>query len=384
MGSFINAIRQRSATLLAPALAAGVLVGLGAGEAHARDFTVVSWGGAYQDAQRQIYFEPFAAEAGLRLLEDVWNGGVGAIRAKVEGGASDWDVVQVETEELVIGCEEGLYEPIDWGRIGVGEADLIPGAHHECGVGTIVWSTVLAYDGDRIAEGPKGWADFFDTARFPGKRGLRRGPQYALEFALIADGVPVEEVYPVLATAEGVDRAFARLDAIKGDIVWWEAGAQPPQLLAAGEVVMTSAYNGRISARQRHRRAQLPHRVAGQPLLHRLLGGPRRLTPRRHRPRLHPLRHRARAPGPPAGVHRLRGYPSGRGGCDPRRAARRAPYCPREPRRRGGARHHLLGGPFGAPDRALQRLGRAVGIAGPEAPSAGIRRAGGARSRREA
>jgi putative spermidine/putrescine transport system substrate-binding protein len=60
--------------------------------------------------------------------------------------------------------------------------------------------------------------------------------------------VPVEEVYPVLATAEGVDRAFAKLDAIKGDIVWWEAGAQPPQLLAAGEVVMTSAYNGRISA----------------------------------------------------------------------------------------------------------------------------------------
>ncbi len=36
----------------------------------------------------------------------------------------------------------------------------------------------------------------------------------------------------------GVDRAFAKLDTIKDSVVWWEAGAQPPQLLADGEVVM--------------------------------------------------------------------------------------------------------------------------------------------------
>lgn len=236
----------RGAVLAGAALVgAGLLAGASAAEA--RDFTVVSWGGAYQDAQRDIYFEPFAAESGTALLEDVWNGGVGAIRAKVEGGASDWDVVQVETEELVIGCEEGLYEPLDWGRLGL-SGKLIPGAEHECGAGTIVWSTVMAYDADRLSEGPQGWADFWDLEKFPGKRGLRRGPQYALEFALQADGVPVEEVYAVLATPEGIDRAFAKLDEIKSEVVWWEAGAQPPQLLAAGEVAMTTAYNGRISA----------------------------------------------------------------------------------------------------------------------------------------
>lgn len=235
----------RRALLAGAALAA---VGLTAASgAAARDFTVVSWGGSYQDAQRAIYFEPFAAESGTALLEDVWNGGVGAIRAKVEGGASDWDVVQVETEELVIGCEEGLYELLDWDRLDLSGA-LIPGAEHECGAGTIVWSTVMAYDAGRLSEGPSSWADFWDLEAFPGKRGLRRGPQYALEFALQADGVPVEEVYEVLGTPEGVDRAFAKLDEIKGEVVWWEAGAQPPQLLAAGEVVMTSAYNGRISA----------------------------------------------------------------------------------------------------------------------------------------
>ena len=62
----------------------------------------------------------------------------------------------------------------------------------------------------------------------------------------MADGVPAADVYKVLGTAEGVDRAFAKLDSIKGDVVWWEAGAQPPQLLADGEVAMTTAYNGRI------------------------------------------------------------------------------------------------------------------------------------------
>ena len=228
-------------TLLAIGLAAVL-----PGSAEARPLTVTSWGGNYQEAQRQIYFEPYMEETGQELVEDVWNGGVGAIRAKVEGGASDWDVVQVEVEELVVGCEEGLYDLIDWDRLGL-SGKLIPGAEHECGVGTIVWSTVLAYNGDVLSEGPESWADFWDLEKFPGKRGLRRGPQYALEFALQADGVPLEEVYEVLETDEGVDRAFNKLDEIKHEIVWWEAGAQPLQLLASGEVVMSSAYNGRLT-----------------------------------------------------------------------------------------------------------------------------------------
>jgi len=89
-------------------------------------------------------------------------------------------------------------------------------------------------------------ADFFDMEKFPGKRGLRKSPKVNLEFALMADGVAAKDVYEVLATPEGVDRAFKKLDTIKGDVVWWEAGAQPPQLLADGEVALTTAYNGRI------------------------------------------------------------------------------------------------------------------------------------------
>ena len=212
----------------------------------ARDLTVVSWGGNYQDAQREIFFKPFADASGKPVLDEAWDGGIGVIQSKVRAGNPNWDVVQVEAEELALGCYDGLYETIDWSRI-ADKSDFLPPAVSDCGVGAIVWSTAIAFDSDVLAEGPTSWADFWDTTKFPGKRALRKGPKYTLEFALMADGVPPEEVYQVLSTPPGVDRAFAKLDELKADLVWWEAGAQPIQLLATGEVVMTAAYNGRIT-----------------------------------------------------------------------------------------------------------------------------------------
>jgi putative spermidine/putrescine transport system substrate-binding protein len=228
-------------------LLGAALLGAMAGGAEARDLTVTSWGGNYQDAQREVYFEPFSKKTGTKLVEDSWNGGVGALRAKVEGGNSNWDVVQVEAEELELGCEEGLFEQLDWSALG-GKDKFIPAAVHECGVGAIVWTTLLTYDGARLKDGPKSWADFWNTEKFPGKRALRRGPKYTLEFALMADGVEPSQVYQTLGTDAGLERAFKKLDQLKSSIVWWEAGAQPQQLLASGEVVMTSAYNARIAA----------------------------------------------------------------------------------------------------------------------------------------
>jgi putative spermidine/putrescine transport system substrate-binding protein len=225
-----------------------VLVGslLALSPAAARDLTVVSWGGNYQDAQREIYFKPFAEKSGKPVLDESWDGGYGVLAAKLQAGTPNWDVVQVETEELELGCADGIYETVDWEKLG-GKDKFIDSAVNDCGVGAIVWSTGLSYDADKLTTAPTSWADFFDTTKFPGKRGLRKGPKYSLEFALIADGVAPAEVYEVLATPEGVDRAFAKLDTIKGDITWWESGAQPIQLLASGEVVMTSAYNGRLT-----------------------------------------------------------------------------------------------------------------------------------------
>lgn len=232
--------------ILKATIIASTILTVGGLNAQARDLTVVSWGGTFQDAQRKIFFEPFAKLTGKPVLDESWDGGYGVLQAKVKAGVPNWDVVEVESEELALGCTDGIYEKLDWDKMGGKEAYL-PAAVSDCGIGNIVWSTGLSYDGEKLAEGPKTWADFWDTKKFPGKRGLRKGPKYALEFALMADGVPADEIYDVLSEDGGVDRAFNKLDELKSDIIWWEAGAQPLQLLSSGQVVMTAAYNGRIS-----------------------------------------------------------------------------------------------------------------------------------------
>jgi len=214
--------------------------------AQSRDLTIASWGGIYQDAQREIYFKPFIEKSGKPLLDEAWDGGYGILQAKVKAGEPNWDVVQVEAEELALGCADGIYEKLDWDRIG-GKQAYIPSAVNECGVGSIVWSTGLAYDADKLKEAPQSWADFWDREKFPGKRSLRKGPKYALEFALMADGVAAQDVYDVLRQPDGVDRAFNKLDELKSDIIWWDSAAQSLQFLSSGQVVMAATYNGRIT-----------------------------------------------------------------------------------------------------------------------------------------
>jgi len=140
-----------------------------------------------------------------------------------------------------------MFEVLDPALFG-DKSNYVPGAISLCGAGFFVWSTVLAYNADKLATAPTGWADFWNTEKFPGKRGLRKGAKYTLEFALMADGVAPKDVYKVLASKDGQDRAFKMLDKLKPSIQWWEAGAQPPQFLQSGDVVMSSAYNGRIAA----------------------------------------------------------------------------------------------------------------------------------------
>lgn len=204
------------------------------------------WGGAGQAAQTKVYFKPFSEKTGKPVLEESWDGGYGVLQAKMKAGAPNWDVVQVEAEELALGCADGLFEKLDWDKIGVKD-EFLPDAVSECGAGVIYWSLIMGYDGDKIKEGPTSWADFWDTTKFPGKRSLRKGAKYNLEFALLADGVKPDELYDVLSTLEGVDRAFKKLDELKPNIVWWESGAQPVQYLASGEVSLAAVYNGRVT-----------------------------------------------------------------------------------------------------------------------------------------
>ncbi|NSX56466.1 ABC transporter substrate-binding protein [Parasulfitobacter algicola] len=220
--------------------------------ASAQEVTVMSWGGAYTKSQVEAYHKPFMAETGITVNSvDADNPGT-PIKAQVEAGNVTIDVADVEYSDAVRLCDEGLLYEIDQSMLpaapdGTAAADdFIEGALTDCAVANIVWSTVFAYNTANLEGTPDTIDDFFNTAEFPGKRGMRKSAKANLEMALMADGVPAAEVYDLLETDEGVDRAFAKLDTIKDDIVWWEAGAQPPQLLADGEVVMSTAYNGRI------------------------------------------------------------------------------------------------------------------------------------------
>lgn len=215
--------------------------------------TVVNFGGANGAAQKKAYFEPFE-KAGLgKIVQVEYNGEQAKVKAMVEARKVTWDVVEVEGPDLARGCDEGLYEKLDYSKIG-NKADFQPAAVQECGIGIFVWSTVMAYNGDRLKTPPQSWADFWDVKKVPGKRGLRKGARYNLEFALMADGVAPGEVYKVLATPAGADRAFKKLTELKPNIQWWEAGAQPPQFLVAGDVAMSTVFNGRIDAAQREGR----------------------------------------------------------------------------------------------------------------------------------
>ena len=239
----------------AVALAAVLLQAGGAAAQTAphKDLTIVSWGGSYTRSQMLAYVKPYRRRIGEWVSMETYNGGLDEIREQVETENVVWDVVDFELSDLIRGCREGLLEKIDHGTLAAGSdgtpaaQDFIPGALTDCGVGQMVWATVVAYDGGKFrGDRPAGLADFFDVKKFPGKRGLRRDPRVAMEWALMADGVAPAEVYATLETEEGQARAFGVLDRIRTQIVWWQSGSEPVRLLDSGAVAMTSVWNGRM------------------------------------------------------------------------------------------------------------------------------------------
>ena len=215
-----------------------LLAGLNASAAN--ELTVISFGRADQDALTKAYYQAFGQSTGIEVRSFSYDGQITELEQMVQSGKPDWDVMQVESRTLQLGCKEGLFEKLDISRIGK-PGDFIPGAVTDCGVGVFAWSLALVYS-DKLKGVPRSWADFWDVKKYPGKRGLRRSAKYTLEIALLADGVAPADVYPMLATEAGVERAFRKLDRIKPDIFWWEAAPQPRVRLSAGNMVMSSAY----------------------------------------------------------------------------------------------------------------------------------------------
>lgn len=220
----------------------------------AKSLNIVSWGGAYEKSQNEAYHKPWTKKTGVKINNfDSGSAAPAALRAQVEAGNVTWDLVDVVEADAAQLCDEGIVEKIDYDKIlakGIDGSsplkDFVAGLSG-CFIPTIVYATLFGYNRDVFSDKqPTTIKDIFDLEKFPGRRGLEKTPKNNLEWALIADGVAISEVYELLETEEGVDRAFRKLDTIKDSVVWWTAGAQPPQLLADKEVVMASAYNGRL------------------------------------------------------------------------------------------------------------------------------------------
>lgn len=226
--------------------------------AHAAQTTtlsIVSWGGAYAESQRKAYFEPFMrANPGIRIeVIDAGGEQVRGLREQARDGVITWDLVDVSAADAIRLCREGIAVPVDHNALLAMAPGNIPPSEDfgqtivsECFIPEIVYSTTFGYRTDKLVEAPTGICDVFDLKKFPGKRALERRPINNLEWALICDGVLPEQVYEVLDTEEGIARAFAKLDTIRREVIWWSAGHEPVDLLAKGEVVLASAYNGRL------------------------------------------------------------------------------------------------------------------------------------------
>ncbi|WP_225773424.1 ABC transporter substrate-binding protein [Pseudomonas sp. Marseille-Q5115] len=204
----------------------------------------VSWGGSTQDAQRDAWAAPFSKASGVNVVMDGPTD-YGKLKAMVESGNVQWDVVDVEADFALRAAAEGLLEPLDFSVIKRDTLD--PRFVSDNGVGSFYFSFVLGYNEGKVGSTPpQSWAALFDTAKYPGKRALYKWPSPGvLELALLADGVAADKLYPL-----DLDRAFKKLDTIKPNIVWWGGGAQSQQLLASGEATLGQFWNGRIYALQ--------------------------------------------------------------------------------------------------------------------------------------
>jgi putative spermidine/putrescine transport system substrate-binding protein len=205
--------------------------------------TFVSFGGAYQEAQRKAWLEPYTALTGVQFQEDE-NSSNATIKAQVEAGQVTWDVVDVGND-FGLSANADLLEPLDYTLIPKDEVNPDLGLS-DWRVPDITYGVVLAYNTDVTGgQVPAGWADYFDTTKIPGKRGMW---DYAaggiFEVALLADGVAPGDLY---RGGQGLDlaRATAKLDTIKDDFVFWASGAESQELIGSGEVAMTLIWNGR-------------------------------------------------------------------------------------------------------------------------------------------
>lgn len=206
-----------------------------------QSLTISSWGGSFQAAQRKAYFQPFSEEFGIRIVEDSPPTNPKII-AMVKANNVTWDVVDIGAYKVIPLGKQGVLEELDYSVIDT--RNVIDSFVMKWGIGNLTYSELLSYRTDVIKNGPSDIAGVWDLKRWPGKRGLRDDPISNLAFALQADGVAPKDVYPL--DEKKIQRAYKKLDEVKGDSIWWKQNAQSPVWVANQQVQMATVMNGRM------------------------------------------------------------------------------------------------------------------------------------------
>jgi len=200
-------------------------------------------GGALAPALRAAFYDPFEKETGIRINNVAHESDpVTQFKVAVDAGSHIWDLAMVTPDNVQRLTQDKNYiAPLDMAE----NKDVLPGMITPNWFGFSVWGTVMAYRTDKFKNGaPAGWADYWDTEKFPGRRALYRSPSGTLEMALLADGVAPQDLYPL-----DIERAMKSMDKIRKSVnVWWSNGAQNTQLLQSGEVDMSDTWNARAIA----------------------------------------------------------------------------------------------------------------------------------------
>ncbi|MUL85933.1 MULTISPECIES: polyamine ABC transporter substrate-binding protein [unclassified Mycolicibacterium] len=200
--------------------------------------TLVTYGSAFQKAQEHAFVQPFEQATGIKVTVESPTD-LAKLKVMVQSGKPTWDVYVAGQQDVPAYC--GTYfDKLDLGTIK--PDDFAPGTVHECGVPVDTYSYVLAYNTEKFRDHPPtSIKDFFDTTKFPGTRALSNDPAEGnLELALLADGVPVKDLYPL-----DYDRAFSVLDRIKDGAVFWSSGAEQVAAMEQKRADLILVWSGR-------------------------------------------------------------------------------------------------------------------------------------------
>jgi putative spermidine/putrescine transport system substrate-binding protein len=206
----------------------------------AKELHVTHAGGQWGDAVTECVDKKMPEKYGFKVIVES-PGGLAKLRAMVESGTITSTAWDAESGEVAQEVALGLIEPLDWAKIN--PYPMFEEAKQESAIGTNYYSTVMAWRSD--AKALSNWVEFFDTKNFPGKRALPKYASFVLPFAILGDGVPADKLFPL-----DLERAYKTLNRIKADTIWWEAGAQPPQLLQDNEAQYVISWSGRVVGKE--------------------------------------------------------------------------------------------------------------------------------------